>query len=108
LGEVHPTLVPTLQGQNINLHHSAECGGDKCGELRKHLSTRPGGSVYVGSGSLANVNGAVNVCGAGSTSLIIQDGSDTTAHNGTLTASGSKKNPPIPALDWANGGRNTP
>jgi hypothetical protein len=45
-------------------------------------------TVYVGLGTLANINGAVNVSGAGSTSLIVQDGSDTSAHSATLTASG--------------------
>jgi hypothetical protein len=43
-------------------------------------------SVNVGSGTLANVNGAVSVSGAGSTNLIVDDSNDATAHNATLTA----------------------
>jgi hypothetical protein len=42
-------------------------------------------SVYVGNGTLAGINGTVYVTGAGSTYLYVQDYSDTTAHNATLT-----------------------
>jgi hypothetical protein len=44
-------------------------------------------SVYVGSGgTLANVNGSVNVSGNGSTYLYVMDYNDTTSHTATLTA----------------------
>jgi hypothetical protein len=42
-------------------------------------------SVYVGTGTLAGINGAVNVSGAGSTYLYVQDYNDTIAHTATLT-----------------------
>jgi hypothetical protein len=45
-------------------------------------------SVYVGNGTLAGVNGSVNVAGAGSTYLIVQDYLDATSHNATLTGYG--------------------
>ena len=45
-------------------------------------------TVNLGNGTLANVNGSVNVSGAGSTSLIVDDSNDTTAHSATLTARG--------------------
>ncbi len=45
-------------------------------------------TVNLGNGSLANVNGSVNVSGAGSTSLIVDDSNDANAHSVTLTARG--------------------
>ena len=42
-------------------------------------------SVFVGNGTLAGIHGAVNVSGAGSTNLIVQDYLDTTAHTATLS-----------------------
>ena len=45
-------------------------------------------TVNLGNGTLANVNGSVNVSGAGSTSLIVDDSADATAHSATLTARG--------------------
>jgi hypothetical protein len=45
-------------------------------------------SVYVGNGTVAGLNGSVNIGGAGSTYLIVQDYLDTAAHNATLTAYG--------------------
>jgi hypothetical protein len=41
--------------------------------------------VSVGNGTLANVNGTVNVSGAGSTSLYVEDFNDVTVHFVTLT-----------------------
>src|SRR5262245_9209357 len=42
-------------------------------------------SVYIGNGTLTGINGSVNVTGAGSTSLYVQDGNDTTARSATLS-----------------------
>jgi acrosin len=44
--------------------------------------------VNVGNGTLAGIQGLVNVTGSGSTYLYVKDGSDTTARTATLTASG--------------------